>query len=224
MHPTNSGQRAQQLEPGARSARLPGLGCAILWAHPGNPSPIGFWSLGMGSNITPPTPRSGGQCCAGISAIIWSGVTILPSLKMSVLGEFPDGPLVRTPCFHWGRCGFKPWLGSCQVRWPETKHLANSKNELSPQCLSFWIYEAYLKITLLSFDIFLLFFNTETRLQKWCTAWRRWQLALNFPKPYSRVPPRKPSDGCVYLPLPDTFVPHNPRELMLQISRSKGNI
>ena len=26
--------------------------------------------------------------------------------------EFPDGPVVRTPCFHCRGHGFNPWLGN----------------------------------------------------------------------------------------------------------------
>ena len=52
--------------------------------------------FGNGKQHHPTHLQARRQCCAGISAITWSGVTILPSLKVSVLGEFPNGLLLRT--------------------------------------------------------------------------------------------------------------------------------
>ena len=32
--------------------------------------------------------------------------------KRASLREFPDGPVVRTPCFHCKEHGFDPWSGN----------------------------------------------------------------------------------------------------------------
>ena len=63
--------------------------------------------------------------------------TSLGWLRSSTTGEFPGGPVVRTPCFHCREHRFNPWSGNynpanCDV-WPK-KNRRNSITFSRPKC------------------------------------------------------------------------------------------
>ena len=63
--------------------------------------------------------------------------TSLGWLRSSITGEFPGGPVVRTPCFHCREHRFNPWSGNYNPAnwdvWPK-KNISNSITFRRPKC------------------------------------------------------------------------------------------
>ena len=51
------------------------------------------------------------------SCVCWWPMFLIVLMKVNAIlkwniGNFPGGPVVKTPCFQWRGCGFDPWSGN----------------------------------------------------------------------------------------------------------------